>query len=194
MASPSSTSAQPALGDVRRVEVEPRLEELTGRRRPDRRLHAAFVDERLGGRQELVVGAERRVVGVETGLLEDRPVVDDHHRVRLPRHLVEAAVGRAVLLGAVARALGDVVSAVREAVERDETALALELRHRSRRRVEDEARCVAGRDGGADDLLARPPGRDLLGRDLLVGMLGVPRLDHRRAPFQLERRCWRARS
>ena len=68
----------------------------TARWRPRRRLLSTIL---LAGREELVVRRQRRVLRVEAGLLEQVLVVEDHHRVRLPRDLVVLPVRRLVLLG-----------------------------------------------------------------------------------------------
>ena len=100
VALPSSTSClPPRLGGVQRVEVEPGLEELAGRRRPDRRLCGPAGHDLAAGGEELVVRRQRRVLRVDAGLLHQVLVVEDHHRVGLPRHLVELAVRGLVLVG-----------------------------------------------------------------------------------------------
>ena len=124
-------------------------------------------------------------VRVEAGLLEEVLVVEHHHRVLLPRDLVELPVRRLVLVGRVPRAGLDVVLRAGEVVERDEPALLLELRHGRRAGVEHQAGRVARGDGGTDDLLGGLAGRDLLRRHLLLGVRGVPLLDHRLAPGDL---------
>ena len=173
------------LGGVQRVEVEPRLEELAAGSRPDRSLGGTAGHDLLAGVEELVVRRERRVLRVESGLLHQVLVVEDHHGVGLPRQLVVLPVRRLVLLGRGAGALLDVLLAVGEAVEGHQPALLLELRNSRGGGVEHQARGVAGSDRGADDLLGRLPGGDLLGGDLLVGMLLVPGGDHLLAPGDL---------
>ena len=173
------------LGGVEGVEVEPRLEELAGGSRPDRGLGGTAGHDLLAGREELVVRRERRVLRVDPGLLHQVLVVEDHHGVGLPRELVVLAVRRLVLLGRVAGALLDVLLAVGEAVEGHQPTLLLELRDRRGRGVEHQARRVAGGDRGADHLLGRLPGGDLLGGDLFVGVLRVPGVDHLLAPGDL---------
>ena len=76
---------------------------------------AALLDDDLARRrEEVVVGGQRRVLRVDPGLLEQLPVVEDHHRVRLPRQLVVLAVLGLVLLRQVTAALLDVLLAARE--------------------------------------------------------------------------------
>ncbi len=166
--------ALPRLSDQEGVVVEPGLIELRRRAGPDRGLHAALLDERLRRLREVCVRLQRRIVGGDASLAEDRLVVEDHHRVRLPGHLVELAVGELVLVGAITGPGGDVGGAIRELVEGDETARLLELRHGGGGGVEDEARRVASRDRRTDHFLGAGARRDLLPGDLFVRVVLVP--------------------
>ena len=176
------------LRRVERVEVEPGLEELAGRARARWRPGARLAVDDLARwwpgtrRRSTAAGSS----GSMPGLLEQVLVVEDHHRVGLPRHLVELPVRRLVLVGRRSPVRSSMyVVAPREVVQRDQAALLLELRHRRRRGVEDQAGRVARGDRGADDLLGALAGRDLLGGHLLLGVRGVPVRDHRLAPGDL---------
>src|SRR6266498_2494965 len=71
----------PTCGGVERVEVEPRLEELAGRRRVDRELRRAGRDDLLRSREHVAVRAQRRSSRADAGFRECLLVVEDHDRV-----------------------------------------------------------------------------------------------------------------
>src|SRR5690606_8753992 len=92
-------------------------------------------------------------------------------------------VGVGVALGDLgAGAALDVAGAVLEGAEVDETTLLDPARSSSRGDVEDEIRSGASGDRRGDGLLGALTSRDLLGLDLLIGVVGIPCLNHRLAP------------
>ena len=132
------------------------------------------------------MGGQLRLLSIEAGLGEDVLVVEQHHGVRLPGQLVEAAVSRRVLVRDVPGALRDIGVAIRELAQVDQAALFFKLGDGNWCRVEHEAGGVSAGDGCANDFFGALARGDLLRIDLLIRMLGVPGFHHGLAPGDLE--------
>ena len=99
---PPTTSCLPPVSAAnKRVEVEPGLEELVGRRGPDRRLRHLRRHQLAGRVEESGIRVQRGAVRVQAGLLEQLLVEEDSNGIGLPWQLAELAVGGGVLLGDV---------------------------------------------------------------------------------------------